>query len=165
MRPTALCQSERSTASKSVVKRLFGYSLTAGDFSKRERLPLKPVELNLARVSGLFVLRSPSAISGLVISVVVYAVERVLGTWPSPNIGQEDIKGHPFVADMDTSSTISVPVLVRLAIAPTAHFAPHPILGQLGASVRKSSFSHGWKYSVRVAPVQSILNGGDTCAV
>jgi hypothetical protein len=72
--------------------------------------------------------RSPSAISGLVVPVVVDPVDRVLGGRPLSHVGQERLERvQPAVAHLDSASAVVFPTGAARVGAPILCAGPHPV--------------------------------------
>lgn len=72
--------------------------------------------------------RRPAAIARFVIAVVVDAVKRH-SVWSRPHIGEEILKYKPAIADLDSASSIKVPIGCLGIAAPIFHTAPQGVFG------------------------------------
>lgn len=87
-----------------------------------------------ACVSILFLASSPSAIAGLVVAVIVDAVNRVLGRRSRPHVRNKILEPVPSLADLDSSGSVVWVVFAISVLASLNHGCPDFV----GRRVRRS---------------------------
>lgn len=84
-----------------------------------------------ALVAVLLVPRRPSAVTRLVVPIVILAVDRVFGRRAEPHVGQEVLEGvQPPVADANAAATVVLERRVVGVGTTRLHFRPHLVLGR-----------------------------------
>lgn len=69
-------------------------------------------------IQALLIPRSPAAISGFVVSIIVDAIEAVFGRWALSHVGQELLKGiQPLIAHPNSPTAVAVVPGVRRVCA------------------------------------------------
>lgn len=90
-----------------------------------------------SRVGGLLSFGSPSAIIGLVVTVIVFAVNGMLLAGPRPHIGIEVLeRRQPAVANADSTPAVIGKARILLVEAPYFHICPCLIFRKPTHSVR-----------------------------
>lgn len=82
----------------------------------------------MTTVYYLLGLSSPSAIAGLVIAVVVYAIQGMLRRWLATHIKQKVFVGMPSLTNLDSASTVMLPPGCRRVKASSQHVSPSRVL-------------------------------------
>lgn len=77
----------------------------------------------VAAIPGLGVSRCPSAISRLVMSVVISSVKRHAG-WAGPHVGKKIFKFHPAKTQSDSTAAVSVVSRIARVVAPFLGVSP-----------------------------------------
>jgi hypothetical protein len=77
-----------------------------GPFGETESSSLERKESVPSRVPLLFSICRPTAVVRFVISIVVNAVERVVGRWAKTHIGEECFEDSPSFADFNSSASV-----------------------------------------------------------
>lgn len=100
------------------------------------RFPAKGKFMASASVSTLFAHCRPSHIFRLVVSVVIYAINRVFGAWPWPNVKAKRRK-RPAPSRAHPNSTTTIPVVMGSSgvFTATDHRRPHTIKRSFAVSV------------------------------
>lgn len=80
------------------------------------------------RVPVLLFPGSPTAVLGLVVAIVVYAVKRVLRAWTTSHVFEEALERAPAVTDGDPSASVAVEEPMLRVSAPEEHLGPCLIL-------------------------------------
>jgi hypothetical protein len=79
---------------------------------------------------GLFLRRSPFAVSGFIVPIIVNAVNGMLSRWPSSHISQKILKALlPLGANSDPAPAVPVIALVLRVTAAIIHRNPSAVLG------------------------------------
>lgn len=88
-------------------------------------------------VSSLFLLCSPSAVLWAVVSIVVDAVNRVLGRWPRPHVLDKCLKRvSPSFTDLDATPTVQREPFIGWVGATLNHHDPDFVNGGFRKAVR-----------------------------
>jgi hypothetical protein len=107
-----------------------------------QRQPVHRQQPVTARVVCLGVQCRPDAIIKRVTSVVVFALDRVVGAGLRPHIGVEILEGlKPPIADRDPASSVSFVSGIACVVAARFHALPTVILGGLAQSVSQRMLS------------------------
>jgi hypothetical protein len=84
----------------------------------------------------LLFLGGPSAIIGLVVSVIVDSIYRMRWAWALAHVGEKVLKGiQPTVTNSYASAAIITVVMVTLIKATPFHSGPRPIFNRVGHAV------------------------------
>lgn len=127
---------DRPSASKAILKAAVGDA----NISRPVLLAhAQTLVLNHSRVSAVSGLRShccPSAVARLVIAIIIYAVNAVLWSGPTPHISKEVLETSPSFTHFYAASGVEKVVRTGGAVAPSTHSAPDAVLGRfLGFAV------------------------------
>src|SRR5262245_19364812 len=90
----------------------------------------EPNGVHLASVPRLLSARRPAAVAGLIVPVVVHALDGP-ARWPGPHVSHEAAEpalAQPVLADRDAAAAVAVPGDVGAARAALDHRAPRLVL-------------------------------------
>lgn len=97
--------------------------------------------MNAPGVVALLLGRSPSHVGGLIVSVAVDPVNRMVRGWPSPNVSQErSERVTPAVTHTNSAPPVDGERSIVRIRAARPHLAPYGILGRVRAAVCGRAF-------------------------
>lgn len=133
------CQSffDRHSTAQSLVECCPAKANHFRPLSKRPRLAVECQQTVCPRVSRLFFLRCPAAISWFVIAVVVDAVKAVLRRRTQAHIRNEQLKIMPPLADSYAAPPVPLVLLRGRSVATVKHVPPNSVFGSAFHSVRR----------------------------
>lgn len=112
----------------------------SGIFGKRHGLAIRLDFNNGPTIGGLFLLRGPSDVSGLVIPTVIDPVDGMACGWPGADISEEGLKTiPPFRAHGYAPATVAGIAIISRVEAATLGLAPDSPLGPESHAVRQMS--------------------------
>lgn len=122
-----------------------GYSKMLGYLREASSKPKNSESANVSTrplVIGLLSNRSPSAISGLVISVIVYSVDGEISFWSLSHVSQKVLELGPPLANGDSpTSVVGILVVVRV-LTSLPHSHPRVVCRRPKHSVRPGSVAN-----------------------
>lgn len=129
----------------SILQPLFRDAKSLTPFNLGQSYPVCSEQRITSCVPCLFFPSSPSAVSGLVVPVIVWiAVKGVTGSWTRPHVFQESLKGiEPPPADLYAPASI-VPIVLSLRVVTSRlHQFPSPVFGRAIAYTTSPVLSAG----------------------
>ena len=134
----------------------------ARPFAHRHGPSIERQQSIFPRIVALLFSCSPSAITGLVVSIVVDSFKRVHWRRTLPHVGKEVVEGfQPAVANRDSTATVVFERLAFWSQAAALHSKPDGVLISSAGSVRaKHGRSCGFSFAIAASRPSSDKAGG-----
>ncbi len=105
-----------------------------GPFRNGERDPIMRNTLIGASIVLLDFFRGPTAVAWFIVSIIVNSIERAI-QWARPHIFVKVPEVVPPLADLDSTASVSVPIMVVSMVASANHCVPQGVLARLSAHI------------------------------
>lgn len=111
---------------------------TTCPISKWKRFAVEGERITIAPVVTLFIVRGPAHIVGLIITIVVNAIQRVFRAWPVTHISQERLKRiAPLATHANTSTAVANKTFTCRCSAAVVHVDPRSMFWRASQAMRR----------------------------